>query len=293
MSEFIVRKASRSQKKLRINLSASSGSGKTLGALLLAFGMTGDWSKILVVDSERKSSALYVGDTRFNIGEFDHIDFQEPYSPERYVNILREFHNNYDVIIMDSISHEWYGNGGCLEIHNKLGGRFQDWGKVTPRHNKFVDTICNANCHVIVTSRRKEAHAMEADGQGKQTVVKKGMDQIQRNDFDYELDIVLEIDNSTNLAKPTKNRTDLFKSEEEKEFLISVDTGKQLLAWCQKGISNIDKALDLIREAESKEHLSSILRTYSELKTNQDFIGAIKAAKIRLGLDNPTETTQE
>ena len=39
----------------------------------------------------------------------------------------------------------------ALQIHESLGGRFQDWAKVTPRHQAFIDAIlnsmsCNYHC---------------------------------------------------------------------------------------------------------------------------------------------------
>lgn len=47
-----LRTAQRQKAKLRISISAPSGCGKTMGSLLLAYGITGDWTKIALIDSE-------------------------------------------------------------------------------------------------------------------------------------------------------------------------------------------------------------------------------------------------
>ena len=122
---FIIKKASKQAKKLRILLSASSGSGKTYGALLIANGITNDWSKVCVIDSERDSASIYS-----DFGEFNTISLDAPYSPERYIGAITAAEEaGMEVIVVDSITHEWNGPGGCLDLHAKLGGTFQDWGE--------------------------------------------------------------------------------------------------------------------------------------------------------------------
>ena len=49
---FTLQKAKRQQVKLRLNLSAPSGAGKTYSALLLAKGLVGSWDKIAVIDTK-------------------------------------------------------------------------------------------------------------------------------------------------------------------------------------------------------------------------------------------------
>ena len=47
-----IRPSTRKQAKIKLALQGCAGSGKTYSALLLAYGMTSDWSKIAVIDSE-------------------------------------------------------------------------------------------------------------------------------------------------------------------------------------------------------------------------------------------------
>ena len=88
---FIIKKASKKAKKLRILFSASSGSGKTMSSLLCAYGLVGDWNKICVIDTERESSTIYsdIGDTEFNV-----IPLNAPYTPERYIEAIKTAEKN-------------------------------------------------------------------------------------------------------------------------------------------------------------------------------------------------------
>jgi hypothetical protein len=223
-----LQKASRKQVKLRLGLSGASGFGKTYSALLLAYGMTNDWNKIAVIDTENESASLYA-----HLGEFNTIALQAPYTPERYIEALKACEDaGVEVIIIDSITHEWDGKGGCLDIQTALGGKYQDWAKVTPRHQAFVDAILQSKCHVITTVRRKQDYDMVKEG-NKTTVVKMGTKEVTREGFEYELTVNFEFLNDKHLVKASKDRTGLFS--EKPEFIINEETGRTILNWCATG----------------------------------------------------------
>ena len=125
-------KATKQQLKLRLLIEGASGSGKTFSALQLAKGLGG---KVAVIDTERGSASLYSDKFDFDVCELDY------YSPEKYIEAIKYAQQDYDVIIIDSITHEWSGEGGILDIHRQLGGQFNDWSKVTPKHNAFINAI--------------------------------------------------------------------------------------------------------------------------------------------------------
>jgi len=199
-----LRKATRQQAKIRLGLSAVSGGGKTYSALLIAYGLCGDWSKIAMIDTENGSGDLYA-----HLGAYQVLTLSSPYTPERYIEAIRACEESgASVIIVDSITHEWDGKGGCLEIMDKLGGKYQDWAKVTPRHQAFIDVILQSTCHVITTVRRKQDYEMtKADG--KMKVEKAGLKEVTREGFEYELTANLELDVRHN-ATASKDRTGLF-----------------------------------------------------------------------------------
>jgi hypothetical protein len=253
-----LQKAERHQVKLRIGLSGPSGFGKTYSALLLAYGMTNDWKKIALIDTENNSASLYS-----HLGDFNVLSLDEPYSPERYIKAIKLCEeSDIEIIIIDSISAEWQGKGGCLEIHEQLGGRFQDWGKVTPRHNAFIDAIVQSKCHVIITTRSKVDYSLDKDLNGKTKVMKLGTKSITREGLEYELTVNFEFLNDKHLVQASKDRTELFS--QKPEFIINSITGKKLINWCNQGIS-VDKIKEQINSCETLEALKQIYNQYPNL----------------------------
>tara|TARA_R110001592_G_scaffold32178_10_gene112851 strand:+ start:5869 stop:6759 length:891 start_codon:yes stop_codon:yes gene_type:complete len=251
--------AQRNQVKLRLGLSGASGFGKTYSALLLAYGITNDWSKIAIIDTENNSANLYA-----HLGGFNVLPLNEPYTPERYINAIKTCENaSMEVIIIDSITHEWQGKGGCLQIHEQLGGRFQDWAKVSPRHQAFLDAILQSTCHVLTTVRSKIDYSMDSTSNGKTRVVKHGLKAITREGFEYELTANFELINENHMAKASKDRTGLFMNKPE--FIINSATGRKLLQFCNQGLS-VDQARKEIETCTTIEGLKHLYQKYIGLK---------------------------
>jgi hypothetical protein len=223
-----LRKATRSKAKIRLGLSAVSGGGKTYSAIIIAKGLCGDLSKVAIIDTENNSADLYA-----HLGDYNVLPLTAPYSPERYIEAIKACEKaGMEVIIIDSITHEWDGKGGCLSIQESLGGKYQDWAKVTPRHQAFIDSILQSPCHVITTVRRKQDYEMSRDSNGKVKVEKAGLKEVTREGFEYELTVNLELDVRHN-ATASKDRTGLFMGKPE--FMPSEETGKIIAAWCETG----------------------------------------------------------
>lgn len=251
--------AQRNQVKLRLGLSGASGFGKTYSALLLAYGITNDWQKIAIIDTENNSASLYS-----HLGDFNVLSLEEPYTPERYIQAIKTCENaSIEVIIIDSITHEWNGKGGCLEIHEQLGGRFQDWAKLTPRHQAFIDAILQSKCHVITTVRRKTDYSLDVTSNGKTKVVKHGTKEETRSNFEYELTVNFELINDKHLVKASKDRTGLFM--DKPEFVINHATGRKLIAWCNEGVS-LEKAIKEIEACTTVEGLKHLYNKYGSLQ---------------------------
>ena len=252
-----LKKAQRSQVKLRIGLSGPSGYGKTYSSLLLAYGITEDWKKVAVIDTENNSASLYS-----HLGDFNVLSLEEPYTPQRYVQAIKACEAaGMEVIIIDSISHEWSGKGGCLEMHEKLGGRFQDWAKITPQHNAFLDALLQSKCHILTSTRRKVDYSLDKDMNGKTKVMKLGTKEITREGFEYELTVNFEFLNVNHLVKASKDRTGMFMNKPE--FVINQATGKKLKKWCAEGIS-LKKIKEEIATCSQLEGLKYIYHKYPD-----------------------------
>lgn len=227
-----LQKATRKKAKLRLNLSAPSGAGKTYSALLMAFGLVGDWTKIAVIDTENGSASLYE-----HLGPFNAIDLTPPFTPERYIQAIDTcIAAGMECIIIDSSTHEWSGAGGCLEANDKLaaakyrGNTWSAWNETTPRHDAFVNKVLQCPVHVITCTRSKMDTVMTDD----KKVKKVGMKDIQRDGWEYELTVSLNIDRDTHTAIASKDRTELFDGKQP--FVITEATGKMIREWCERGV---------------------------------------------------------
>lgn len=235
--KFTFTQATKEKAKARIMISGPSGSGKTTAALEIATTLG---EKIAVIDTENNSASLY--SDRYN---FQTLDFQAPYAPEDFVQAIDMAEDaNFDVIIVDGITPEWSGTGGCLDIQTKLGGRFQDWAKVTPRHRKFIDKILACKTHIICTCRSKQGYAMD---EKTKKVTKVGMAPEQRDGLDYEMTLVFDV-NQQHMAEATKDRTRLFDG---KQFMIAKSTGQEIMDWLNSGATPAPKVntIDDVRSA--------------------------------------------
>ncbi len=222
-----LKKAVRKQIPLKVGLAGPSGSGKTYSALLMAKGLVGNWNEVAVIDSEHGSADFYS-----HLGDYNTLTLEAPFTPERYIEAITTCEKaGVKAIIIDSITHEWSGTGGILELQEQLGGRYQDWSKVKPRHKKFIEKILSSKCHVITTVRSKQDYSMDIVD-GKTKVTKQGTKQITEDGFEYELSVSFEL-NQNHLAMAGKDRTGLFMNQPE--FVISEETGRKLLDWSNSG----------------------------------------------------------
>ena len=280
-----LKRAEKKKVKLKIGMSGASGFGKTYSALLLAYGMTDDWSKVAVIDSENRSASLYA-----DLGEYNVIELTPPYSPERYIEAIKTCESaGMEAVIIDSITHEWDGEGGCLDLQEKLGGRYQDWAKVTPRHKAFVGAILQADTHIITTVRRKQDYEMSKDDKGRVTVQKTGMKEVTREGFEYEITVNFEFLNDKHLVKPSKDRTGLFMGKPE--FVITSETGKQLIEWANSGVDEVKYLIDSINAAKNRDEGLTIWNNNKSLQGNPQVIEAFKAFGKKHPKTQENETT--
>lgn len=273
-------KATRKKSFLKLNISGPSGSGKTMSALYMACGLVGDWNKVAVIDTENGSASLYS-----HVGDFNTIDLEPPFSPERYIEAIDTCLNaGIECIILDSSSHEWHGPGGCIEINEKLaqtrykGNTWSAWNETTPRHDAFVQKVLQSRCHFITCTRSKMETIMTDD----KKVKKVGMKDIQREGWEYELTVSLNLDRDTHTAIASKDRTNLF--EGKMPFVITPETGKMIAEWCNSGLDTdaaIKDAISKLANCNSLEELTMFKETLPifVIKSNEFKLEGMKRYK--------------
>ena len=263
-------KATRKKVKIKMLLTSPTGFGKTYSALLLAYGITGDWSKIAVIDTENESASLYS-----HLGEFQTIQMSPPYTIADFEKAVKMcIDAGIEVIIADSITHYWNEVKAYVD---RLGSGFQNWAKGTPMWQKLLDTILQTKVHFICTSRKKQAYEMTKTDGGKAKVEKKGMEDQIRDGFDYEMTIVFDLINDLHLAKAAKDRTGLFM--DRPEFVITPTIGDTIRAWCEEGIEAPEKPTETPNSISTKKEISA--KAFTEAtgrikKGEADFIQKLK-----------------
>jgi hypothetical protein len=233
------RKATKSLSKLRLALTGPSGSGKTYSALMIAQGLS---DSIAMIDTERGSGELYS-----DLLNYDVLQLAPPFDPEKYIQAIKAAETaGYETIIIDSLSHAWAGEGGILEIHDRVAkstrNSFAAWREVTPMHNALVDAMLQSSCHIIVTMRTKTAYEVQQDDK-KTRVIKVGLAPVQRDGLEYEFTLVLDLSVEGHIASSSKDRTGLFDG---KYFVPSTDTGKELLNWLSGNKNNVKPIKQLL-----------------------------------------------
>ena len=219
-------KATKTKSKLRLAITGTAGSGKTYGTLLIAQGLGGN---IAMIDTENGSGNVYS-----DLCDYDICNLSAPYDPRKYIECIHEAEKaGYDILIIDSLSHAWSGEGGVLDLHgrvaanSKSGNTYIAWSQVTPLQNRLVDTILASPCHIIATMRSKTEYLQSKDERGKTEVVKVGLAPVQRDGIEYEFSTVFDI-SASHLASVNKDRTALFG---DTPFTISPDIGARLRKW--------------------------------------------------------------
>lgn len=229
-------KAKKSKVKLRLGICGPAGSGKTYSALTIAKGIGG---KTALIDTERGSASLYAD--KF---DFDVALIEPPYTVEKYLEGLSMAAKaGYDLIVIDSLSHAWAGEGGLLDQHDNATratkNSYTAWREITPLHNRLVDAMLGWPGHVIVTMRSKTAYEIQQNSKGKMSPVKVGTAPIQREGMDYEFTVVFDLSVDGHIATASKDRTDLFSG---KHFLPTPEVGEQLTAWMNGGEDGVKPA---------------------------------------------------
>jgi hypothetical protein len=260
---------------MRLLLTGPSGSGKTYGGLLVAKGLGSQ--RTVVIDTEQGSSDLYD-----SLHDFDVIDLVPPFTPEAYIEAIDAAEAaGADCIVIDSISHEWNGKGGCLELVDEIarakfkGNSWSAWSELTPRHRAFVDRMLRSSAHIIATGRSKTETA-QVDDHGRKRVVKLGMRLESRDGAEYEFTTVLDIVHDGHFAVASKDRTGIFGSDPKP---ITVETGKRLAEWLAGGHAVevpavddqavVEKARAAIADAASVDRLDKVMKAVAERVTEK------------------------
>lgn len=243
-------KATKKKQRARVALIGPAGSGKTYSALEIGKHL-GD--RIAVIDTERGSASKYSGD----VADFDVVELGR-YAPSEYLKAITAARDGgYDVLIIDSLSHAWEGEGGILDQVDKRGGRFDVWKDMSPQTRALIDAILTYPGHVIATMRTKTEYVIEEKDRGGRTVKeprKIGLAPKFKEGLEYEFDVVGNMDDAS--LSVSKSRCQALHDAHVKH------PGKQfataLRAWLEDGVDALAPTVPKADAAPQKRRLGDI-----------------------------------
>lgn len=267
MSILTIREAVREGARLVIGISGVSGSGKTYTALQMAWGLAkGNSKKVGLLDTENKRGSLYadclVGkdgkNNSFLIG-----DLYAPFSPQRYSAAIKEFQQaGVEVLVIDSASHEWEGEGGCEDIADD-GGKVANWKKAKREHKKFMGTLLTCDMHIIVCNRAREKTSFKDP----KAPVSLGLQPICEKNFMFEMTASLMIHDQGQRRDILKCPADLQAILSKPDGYLGAREGLALRQWVD-GAKQLDPEVERARNtilSHTGEGLESVNAIWTEL----------------------------
>jgi hypothetical protein len=179
---FEIKPATRASVNALVGFYGKSGGGKTMSALLFARGLVGPQGRIVMIDTENMRGSLFSDQIP---GGYSVIDLGEPFTPQRYMDAIKTAEKAADIVVVDSMSHEWAGEGGMLDMQeaelDRIAGT--DWRKreqckmtawIKPKmiHKKFVQRLLRSPAHILCCLRGEEKTRMDKNSEGKRVVEK-------------------------------------------------------------------------------------------------------------------------
>jgi energy-coupling factor transporter ATP-binding protein EcfA2 len=301
---FTFRPAVREKIGLLFALAGPSGSGKTFTAMMLARGIANGTGRVAVIDTEAGRALHYApkaGEAADGVRTFDflHLDFPAPFTPERYVEAIRAAEAaGATVIVIDSMSHEWAGEGGCSDIQaveaeklatDRKTGEVAEWKidamtapawkKPKMRHARMMARLIQTRSHLIFCLRAQEKIKIvkKANGPGTE-IVPIGFQPICEKSFMFEMSgsfmLHPERPGAPDYAMPHKLNADLQAIFVDGER-VGADAGKRLREWAEAGVDRPppDKAAmvarDLIERADDIETAQALFALVDDAKAQE------------------------
>lgn len=248
MTDFTIKRAVRCGVIPIIGVTGKTSSGKTKSALLLARGIVGLSGKLCGIDTENGRMRHHADDAA--IGGFDTMDFQPPFSPRRYWEAISvAITQGYKAVIVDSVSHEWVGEGGCLEMQAAwMSGKgdalkMLSWNFIRQERAPFLNLVLRCPVPLVLCFRVKDKVIMPKEnedlppGQRKKQIFIEEDAPVSRKDLLYEMTVVAHCEaheDGGGYFSWMKPGPDSLRRECDavKSSRITVAHGEAIARWC-------------------------------------------------------------
>lgn len=262
MSVINIREAERAGARLVIGMAGVSGAGKTYSALQLAYGLAnGDAKKVGLLDAENRRGSLYSEVLKNKKGEVQRFligDLFPPFSPQRYVDAILEFQKaGVEVLVIDSMSHSWEGEGGCEDIANAGNPKTPRWNEAKRENKRLMNAALQCDMHIIMCFRaREKVKLVKRDG--KTEFEPQGVMPVCEKNTMFEMTASMMMwdgGKSRDVMKCPEDLASIFgKAGETSTGYLAAKHGLALRKWVEGG-AKLDPAV---------EHARNTLRTQCE-----------------------------
>lgn len=302
MSDVTFRPAVRENLPLLLGLAGGTGSGKTFSAMELATGITSG-QRFAVIDTENGRASHYAD--RFN---FDVADLRAPFRPSVYSDAITAADEaGYPVVVVDSASHEWYGDGGCLDWHDELMGGDQKknlsaWIQPKREHKQMVTRLLQVRAHVILAFRAEPKVEAVRDAQENLRIEPKaslvGLDgwiPIAEKNLPYELTAsFLLMADKPGVPKPIKLPTAL-QPLVPLDAALDATVGRALAEWAAGGTATVEMSLaeietELLALADAGGNGDAVREAIEKKRDAGDFGGWLRRQFARAQAASIAET---
>jgi len=263
MSILRIRPAKRCGAPVIIGISGQSGTGKTLTALYIARGMVDRAEQIGFLDTENQRGSYYSDELD---GPFMIADLFAPFSPDRYAHAIKEFQDaGVKVLVIDSVTHEWEGTGGCMEIADNLG-QIVGWNVAKMQHKRYMNVLLQSSMHIICCIRARQ----KMDFKNPNKPVDLGIQPVCEKNFIFEMTASITMWNEGKNQSAIKIPKGLRNAFGDGNSYLGIQTGKEIISWVNTGDN-------------SESHLSKY-RSEMQMKTSEG-IEALKEAWLEMPRD--------
>lgn len=292
---FTIRPAQRGDVKIIAAVAGPSGGGKTVSALRLARGLAGD-GKVVLCDTEHGRSQMYA-----DIGApWEWIDFEPPFSPTRYIEALKAAEAaNPAVVVVDSISHEYEGEGGLFdlvdEFLNKRAGddtrkraalSFSAWDHAKREHKKLLLHMLRMPCHLVLAMRAQDKIDLIKEGGQLKAVPKKsltgldGWEPICERRLPYEMTCsFLMLPDRPGTPRPLKPMPQSMAPLVPLDRQLDEETGRALAKWAtSSGAAKGKRAAaepDAELTSQAEEHVGELLELAVDDSQREKVLAAV------------------
>jgi len=232
-----IRPAEREGSRLVFAFAGWTGKGKTYTAIQFGYGLAGyDPKKVGFCDAENKRGSLCADilekSTRPTKDRFLIGDLYPPFSPARYAGAIDDFQAaGVEVLIIDSVTHEWEGIGGCQEIAEAGNPKIPRWDLAKSEHKRFMNKLLQSDMHIICCVRAREKTKPEKKGGGKVEFIDYGLQPIQEKNFMFEVTASLMMHDEGLRQDVIKCPAALVNILGRKEGYITADDGYAVRQW--------------------------------------------------------------